>query len=798
MYKHYLYTLYGVFLQQKKYFIISLFGLAIGLAASILIALYSLFELSYDKHQPQYQQTYRLEQTFHNVGLTAPLSSAAMTEFFIKNNHVEDVATLTNITARKAIPVQVEGRELSLTKVFSVSNNITDFFAFTLLRGDLNKALNVPSFIAISKNEAIRLFGTTDVIGKSLNKEAGVWTIAAVFDDLPKNTHLDINVLSANNNKSQNYRSNDSYTYLRLSPQSNVALVEQELEQVYQQVVYDSNPVMAVNLMALSDIHLYSQSPFEMKPNGSINTVLITIALSALLIFIASFNFIKMSIAQAGKRAKEVGVRKALGAPRSVLLKQFLFEYMTIVFIAMLMACCIVELSLPSFSTLVNTELTLNYLSGFSFALIATTVFIAIVAGAYPALYISAYNPKKVLSGDIQRGPSASLVRKFLFVIQAALSITLVIAASTVYQQVNFLKTLPLGYQKQQRIEVSGIANAYLFDNMDNNLINKIRRLDEVVNVSVIDLSLTNSVNTTISTHWPGSTGEVAKVPFSGTGFDIVTTAGFELLAGRDFKQEFASDWLHTKQETLHSSILITESLAKQAGFTNINQAIGKQWLLGADKSSAIVAKIVGVIADVKVGSVKDKPANMMFICGYTGTSVGNILIEVKPTANSIKHKVTAAVQSELNIHNVQLHNLTDKYNNLYLSDQREAKLVLLFALLSILLTCIGIYGQTSFNTYLRGKELAIRKVIGASKLNLINLMTKEFILLALLSMAIALPSAGIIISYWLDNFHQQVPTSYLTYLVSVLIILAIVWCTVAAVTYKTISGNLSHRLRHE
>jgi putative ABC transport system permease protein len=668
-----------------------------------------------------------------------------------------------------------------------------------LLSGDLNRALNTPENIAISKSEAIRLFGSADVVGKSLNTSDSLWTVAAVFDDLPHNTHLDIKILTMNEGAGQNYLSNDSYTYLRIASETDIASLRQELEEVYQDVAYDSNPVMTVNLVPLRDIHLHSQSTFEMKPSGSINTVIISTALSALLIFIASFNFIKMSIAQAGKRAKEVGIRKALGAQKITLLAQFFFEYIVIVFISMVAACCIVELSLPSFGALIDRNLTVNFISYFSFILVLATVFIAVLAGAYPALYISAYNAKKVLSGDLQRGKSAALVRKLLFVIQAALSITLIIFASTIYQQINHLKTLPLGYQKLDRIEVSGLANSYLFENTENNLINKITRLNGVTNVSTIDLSLTNSINTTIPTYWPGNTGEAPLIPYSGTGFDIANAAGFEVLAGRDFSMDFSSDWLHSDGENLRASVLVTESLARQSGFSDINKIIGEEWLLGADKKSAVIAKVVGVIGDVRIGSVKDKPVDIMFVCGYTDTTTGNILVNVESGApQSIQEDIAFMVQSELNIHDVKIHRLNDKYNNLYISDEREAKLILIFALLSILLTCIGIYGQTSFNTYLRGKELAIRKVIGASKINLINLMTKEFILLMLLSVTISTPLASFITTSWLENFYNKAPVNYLTYVFSILTVLFIVWSTVAAVTYKTISSNLSHRLRYE
>lgn len=799
MYKHYLDSLLGVFLQQKKYFAISVLGLAIGLAASILIGLYSQFELSYDKQQPGYKNTYRLEQTFSNVGLTAPLSSSAMADVFLKITDVEAVLSLTNTTARKSISVRLDGREQSLNKVFSATNNLVDFFNIKLINGDLDKVLNTPSYVALSRSESIRLFGDLDAIGKSLSKGDETWTIGAIFENLPKNTHLDIEALIPQKSSDQNYRANDSYTYIKLTPSADSERVQQVLEKKYQEVAYASNPVMTVKLMPLANIHLYSQTPFEMKPSGSINTVVISLALSALLIFIASFNFIKMSIAQAGKRAKEVGIRKALGAPRSQLVHQFLFEYVVIVFIAMIIALCIVELSLPAFSALIDRALFLDYFSSFSIFLLAAPFFIALLAGAYPALYISAYNAKKVLSGDLQRGRSAVLVRRLLFVIQAALSITLIIAATTIYQQVSYLKTLPLGYQKTNRIEVSGIPTAYLLESKENNLADKLQRVEGIERISSIDLSLTNSINTTITTHIPGMAGEAPKVPFAGTGFDIARTAGFEMLAGRDFDREYSSDWLHTDGQKLRASILVTEALAKQSGYTDANRLLGKEWLLGADKASAITAKVVGIIADVKVGSAKDKPTNMIFICGYTGNKVGNILMNVNPDSIlKVKDEVTEILQYELNVHSVNIQSLKSKYDNLYVSDDREATLVFIFALLSVLLTCVGIYGQTSFNTYLRGKELAIRKVIGASKLSLISLMTKEFIVLMLLSIIIAIPSASFITSYWLDNFYDKAPVTYSNYVLAIITVLLIVWSTIAMVTYKTVSANLSNRLRYE
>ena len=341
MLNNYIIAALRAFQRQKQHVFLNLFGLSIGLAAAFLVALFVNFERSYDKFQPQNQTTYRLAQHFIPMGLTIPVSSPVLNKHINNIDGIEDVFTLGVLNSFIDDQVSVNGEYVLLDDLYSATPNIQDFFNIEVIDGDLNRALTLPDRLVLTESEARRLFGRTDVVGETLQRKEGSWTIDAVIADLPENTHLYFKALSSMSPAlydRMNLGSNAAFNYLRINDPEKVSSIANELTALFNETAYDGNEMVETSFQPLTKIHLTSQSRFELKEGGSESTVLICIGLSALLIVIVSVNFINMTIAQSSQRAKEVGVRKALGASKLQLVTQFLTESVLLTVIAALIA----------------------------------------------------------------------------------------------------------------------------------------------------------------------------------------------------------------------------------------------------------------------------------------------------------------------------------------------------------------------------------------------------------------------------------------------------------------------------
>ncbi|MGB0893834.1 MAG: FtsX-like permease family protein [Parashewanella sp.] len=802
MLNNYVIAALRAFNRQKKHTLLNLFGLSIGLAAAILVALFVNFERSYDRFQPNFENTYRVSQYFIPIGATAPISSPALKNHISNIAGIDDVFTLNLVGVVKDSnleQVSINGEYLKLDDIYAASPNIEDFIHLDVLDGDLNQALTQPDNLALTKSEAIRLFGKQDVIGKTLQRKKGKWTIAAVIDDLPNNSHFFFKSLTYVNPAifgETTLRDNSSYNYLRINNPDDIASISSQLENLINESAYGGNQVTKITLQPLADIHLTSHSRYELKQGGSKTTVIICIGLSVLLIVIVSVNFINMSIAQASQRAKEVGVRKALGASRTQLVTQFLSESILLSAIAAVIACAIVELSLPWFNVLIERELTLHYLSSFSAFIVAITIAVGLVAGLYPALFISSFSAKRVLSGDLQRGKTAIWVRKSLLVLQSAMSIALIIGAMTLYQQLQLLNSLQVGYQKQHKLLVSNLPRDELFFENNSALLNEIQRLPGVNSVSTIDSDLTHAIGSSIQFYWQDGSEQGEVLPFIGAGYNIAKTQGFNIIAGRDFSSKFASDWYSKQDDGSHkAAILITRSLAKQAGFQNPQDALGQVWRFnGKDQ-----ATVVGVIDNLKVGSVKEAALPTVIICGISFQAEARLVIDFEPLQfNQIKQSVKQIIQNKLNVAASDIELLSNNYEAVYRSERQLSQLVIIFTNLAIVLTCVGILGLASFSALRRSKEVAIRKVLGDTVLGLINLLAKEFLILVLISVVIAFPVTYWLVDDWLNNFNDRVSQSISAYGLAVGLIFGFTWLTVASIAYKVASSRPSGMLRYE
>ncbi|MDP2561625.1 ABC transporter permease [Psychrobium sp. 1_MG-2023] len=796
---NYFITAFRAFKNHKQHFALNLFGLSIGLAAAILVALFAKYELSYDKFQPDAERVHRIEQFFVSLDQSAPIISRAAISSIEDIAGVEEVLTLINASQRIDNKVFIDNKAFKLENLYAVSPNVQQFINLEILSGDFTQALTQPGMLALTARESLRLFGSVRTVGQTLRSNEGQWTVAAVIRDLPQNTHFDGHSFTGIHQSQLGEPRiiiNDSFAYLKLTPQADINVLTEQINKTVTQLINSNDVLVKFSLLALTDIHLFSQSRFELKTNGSNTTVQICIALSLLLIFVASFNFINMSTAQASRRAREVGVRKALGASKSQLISQFLLESTLITVLSAILACVMVEAALPWFNQLVERSLALNYLSIEGAAIVVMTLLVGILSGLYPALFISSFSAKRVLSGDLQRGKTAVMVRKCLLILQAALSIALIIGAVMLQQQLNFLSTLPVGYQKEHRLDVAGIDRNDLFYTQNTALLSSVSRIEGVKGVSISDSALTLTTQASTRLFWPNN-NDGAIVPFIGSGFDIVKNQGLDLLAGRDFEPAFQADWYKPSEQGLATaSAIVTRSLAKQAGFANPQDAINQTWRF----TDSINLKIVGVIEDIKIGSARTSSTPIIYICGYSWSTFGRLVVNLEDNVNTglIKQQISTILQQQLKMVEPEITSVATNYQAIYKDDQRMVSVVMIFTLLAIFLTCLGTFGLASFSVLRRQKEVAVRKVLGASRVSIVNLLAKEFLILIAISVAIAYPITFWLITDWLANFNDRIGQAIWVYAVAAIIVASITWLTVASLAFKAASTRPSLTLRYE
>jgi len=796
---NYIVSAFRSLVRHKMNLMLTITGLSIGLAATLIIALFTLNESSYDELQPDANRTYRILMEHIPSGGEFPLTTPRDYQHLKNVAGIDDVLNLLRTTWLMSSKIQIESTHYKLNNMMAAPSNLTDFVNMNVLHGDLMAALTEPNKIALSASEAIRLFGQTNVVGQSfvMTQHDQVVEVTAVFEDFADNTHYAMSsIISAKQFMTQFGK--HSHTYVKLSSDADIDAVEAQITEIHQRLWKDDSGETRYYLQPLLSINLAPNFNADMKVGGSAKTVAISIALSVLLLMISSFNYINMSIAQAGIRAKEVGVRKVLGATRGQLVIQFLTESVMIVLISALLACGIVELLLPAFNQLVGRELMIGSWSQYMAGIAIITVSIGVISGLYPALFISSFSVQRVLSGDFSRGKTAIMVRKLLMILQSALSVSLIISAISLYLQLDYLQNLSVNYAKEQRIRVLGMSGNKIYPADNQSLYQDLEKIKGVTSATPTDFDLTKSTNAgAFVTSVPGIAEFTQQMGYAGVGFNAVKSLGLELVAGRDFSTQYQSDWFNEEQSTI--AILISESVLHTAGYANATQALGQVWRFDAGGQQGLQGKIVGVVKDVKIGSARDIAMPVLFACGLPVGGVYSLVLEVEDqNSREITQAVSEFVEQRLGVNFVEIERVKDNYLSLYKAENQLVKMVAIFSGLAVFLTCVGMFGLAAFNAQQRSREVAIRKIIGASSFSLVTLLTRESVALVCVSLFIAFPTSYYFIDQWLSNFNDRISQTVVIYGVGALTVALVTWVTVATIALRIASAKPSLSLRHQ
>lgn len=775
--------------KNKGFSLINIGGLAIGLASCMVLLIYVAYEWSYDKQFTNNDKTYVVYQ---NAPANGKIFSWAWTPNVMAKEVQEKIPGVkyaSHSTYPRQKLITVGENKLSSKAVFA-DQAYLKILDYKFIKGNETKVLKNVNSIILTKSFAQKLFGNEDPINKTVKLEnQDVLEVEAVIEDVPNNSSIIFDCImpwalfekTETWAKEDNWGNNMCLTFVQLQDNKFFKEANASIEGVYERNQKD-NLAKAI-LHPLNKWHLYSDFENGKSVGGKIDQLKIFLLLAFCILLIACVNFMNLSTARSEGRAKEVGVRKAIGSTRKSLVSQFYLESMLITFIATILAFILVEVSLPYFNSLLNIKLTIDYRnSGFWFVLFGLMIFTGFISGSYPALYLSSFEPIKVLKGFKIKSDSSVSVRKVLVVGQFVFAACLIVCTVVIYQQLNYIKNKPIGYNQANLVQIA--VQGKMADNKNLDLLkSQLLASGATSNVSFFSNDITEGGNNTTDVKWEGKNpNDVISFNNRGIGSDFIKTIGTELVEGREFVTNTANDT---------NSVMLNEAAVKMMRLKNPVGAKIRHW--GNERIN------VGVIKDFVVEGAYQKVGPMIFFPSSTwGSNV--VIVRLNPSQNisSSLSKIDELVREMEPNYPVNRKFVNESFEVKFQDEKLLGTLSNWFGGFAIFISCLGLLGLALFMAEQRKKEISIRKVLGASTGNILTLLNKDFIKLVAISNVIAFPLAYIIINKWLSSFEYRVSISFLPFALAIAISIIIAVLTVSIQSIKVAKANPIDALKYE
>lgn len=820
MLKNYIKIAIRNLLKKKGYSLINITGLAIGLATCILIITYVLNERSYDSFHDKSDRIYRIVQTTES----ADRNEEQATTPFELSPVIEEEFPGSVLTSVRFFDMQLEShtfvnREDGISfreeNFYFTDSTFFDMFSVDLIQGDPKTALRDPLSLVLTKDLATKYFGNENPIGKALNYR-GIrnMTVTGVMENWPETSHMKIDLLASFSSLDDIYASSPDYnsswlwnpiwTYVLINENTNPAQLETQVQGLAEKYYYaysgwPEDESVKLELQPITDIHLHSNRDQEMQVNSSAIYTNILLAVAGFILIIACINFMNLSTARSLERSREVGLRKVMGGYKEQLIYQFLGESFFVSLIAIILGCILVVLSLPFFNELTGKTLTFDlFTNAYTLpALLALTLFVAFFSGSYPAFFLSSFNPVQVLKGSGISSRSGVLFRKILVTFQFSLSVLLLIGTAVIFLQLKFIQEKDLGFDKNNVLLLPTKQNliSWEYDSFKQQSLSH----SQIQNITGIG-KIPGSEVQEYYRYVPAGTGDSednTNLALHVT-HDFVETFDLNILAGRSFSREFPSD--------PEQSILINESMLTKLDVTSAEEAIGSTFYFYPPVGERERFNVVGVIDDFNYSSLK-KEIEPLVIKLVEGTQeilgyVVHTAVEISPGDPSAAIQHIESIWKELNpIDPFEYRFLDERLDEIYESEQKISSLATVFALLSIVIACLGLLGLSSYSAHLKQKEIGIRKSLGASVTDIVRLLSKEFLILVILANLIAWPLSYFGTLKWLENFPYRFDmATYLPviFIATGAIILFIAMVTVSYHSIKSAMINPVQAIRNE
>ncbi len=810
MFRNYLKIVLRNLFKHRYYSLINIVGLAIGISCCLFILLYDLHELSYDRYHEKADRIHRLtlsgrigDSEFRVAALAAPTAGALMKDF----PEVSEATRLYTQTRRSERFVRHRDKTFKETRIVFADANMFDVFTVPLLKGDPVTALAEPNTIVISGKTAQKYFGNEDPMGQILTFDGTTdYEITGVFHDIPSNSHFHFNfipsLVTLDDSRDPWWLNNLAFrTYVLLKEGTNPRQFEDKFPDMvrkyigpmmeqFREVSFDellqSGLRIDYHLQSISDIHLHSNLEEEFEPNGDIKYVIIFSVIAFFILVLACINFMNLSTARSIHRAREVGIRKVVGSTRHQLILQFLAESTIMSFMAMIFALIFVAIILPSFNQVAGKVFVLNDLTSGTIpvALVGIVIFPGILAGLYPAMFLSSFKPISVLKLSCTRGLSSRRLRSALVVFQFTISIALITGTVVVDKQLDYIQHKNLGFN-QERVVI--VHDAHVLGEQIESFKNELLQYPEIESATVSGFLPVTSERM-MDVCCPEGLYRENGTPMQRwlVDYDYIKTLGMEIVEGRNFSRGFSTD---------SSAIIINEAAVKHFGWNHpIGKVVGDY--TAPPERRLIDWPVIGVVKDFHFESLRDRIGPLIL---HLASSTNLISFRVKgdQLSETVRRMKNTWQDFELN-HAFEFSFLDDRFNAMYGSEQRIGRLFGVFAGLAVFIGCLGLLGLAAFTAEQRTREIGIRKILGSSISGIIVLLSKTYMKWVLIANLIAWPISYFAMRYWLRDFAYHTGIGALTFILSGGLAFGIAFLTVSYQAFRAAQANPVDSLKYE
>jgi putative ABC transport system permease protein len=800
MLKNYLKVAFRNISRQKFYSFLNVLGLTIGIASSLLIVLYVQDEISYDKFHESGANIYRANLRGRmsgqeiNVAVSCPPMAAALVQ------EIPEVQSALRMVNTGSIIVKYENKSFNEQTVVFADSNFFQFFSFPLVSGDPANALKEPNTLVITERAATKYFGNEPAMGKllSIGSDTTTYLVTGVAAD-PSHSHFDFDFVlsgtSAPQFKDPIWLNNYIYTYLKLNDGASADAVKAKIDALTLKYIgpevqrfmgltmeqfKEQGSSFGYALIPLFDIHLKSPYDAEPMPQGDMQYVILFSAIAVFILIIASINFMNLATARSAGRAKEVGLRKTLGSLSKHLVIQFLSESFVFTLLSAVFALGMVYMLLPYFNEMAGKELVFEGLLSSQMLLITAgvVVIVGLLAGSYPAFYLTSFKVTEVLKGKAREGMKGGAIRSGLVVFQFFVSIFLIICTLVIFQQMQYAQNKNLGLDREK---VLILSNANQLSSSAEAFKNAVQSES-----GVVAASYTNSVpavNTEGASIFrtEGSEEDHLLVRYFAD-YDQINAMGYELKEGRYFSRDFPSD---------SSAIVVNESVLKEMGWS---EGVGKE-LWGFNGGGRVRYSIIGVVKDFNYENLRTKVRPMIMFLGRTGNY---LTVRFNNDPREAVSRLETLWQKYAGNEPFEYSFLDEDFDELFRAEQRMGYLFTTFTVLAIVIACLGLIGLAAFTAEKRTKELGIRKVLGASELSLIGLLSREFVALILVALGLAVFPAWYFATQWLQGFAYRISLSYWVFALAGVVAVVVALACVSFQALRAARLNPAKSLRYE
>jgi len=794
------------FKRQRSYIIINILGLSIGIACSLLITIFVINEASYDKYNEKKDRIFRLVlngkiggQEIVGVYTPAIMGPTMLEEF-------PEVEDFLRMTGSGPTIVQYEATVFTEDNLIQADSSFFNFFTIPVIMGDPHKMLNAPHKVVLTESTAKKIFGEESPIDKALKigSDTVSYIVTGVIRDIPENSHFDANIITSflTNPRANapDWLSNSFSTYLLLNPNASHTDVDRKItDLLIKYVGPELQKYMGISieefqaqgnkyeyfLQNLADIHLDPEIEQQFKAASDPKYLTIFGSVAILIVLIAAVNFMNLSTAQASRRAKEVGIKKVGGSTRGMLIAQFLSESFILSFISLLLALIIIKVTLPYFSNLLGTRLELNLLSYWYTipVMLLFTVVVALLAGSYPAMFLSSFNPYEVLKGSISGSMKNGRMRRVLVVFQFAVSILLIVGTVVMYRQISFMLNKDVGFNKNQLIV---IERANVLGPRWKAFKDAAREIPGVVNIAS-STAVPGRNNNQNGYLIEGRNDESFLLVTNWVDYDYLETYGMKLASGRFFSESHATD---------REACLVNESAVREFGLDKLEET---RIIRPGDESRLLHMSIIGVVNNFNHESLRN-PIQPYIFC-FKGDNQNWGYLTVKLMAQNYSKTIgdIEELWKEFTANNpLQYYFLDDDFENMYKQEKQNAQMAVIFSILALFIAALGLFGLTSYTVEQRTKEIGVRKAMGSSVTGIYIVISREIVILVSISALIAWPLIYYFAGKWLESFHYRIEMGLAMFFAGLAVALAIALMTISYRILRAARVNPAQSLKYE